>query len=333
MMRESKGEGQNMVVLQRIAYDPVEWDAIVERYADALVFHSAAWLSFLAASQGAEPVVAIVRAGDRPVGHFVGAIVRRFGVRILGSPLRGWATQSMGFLLEEGADRRAAAEGLLPFAFRELGCLHVELADRHLAAEQMAGSDYSVETGSTFIVDLAASETEILGRMRRSTRKYIHQAGRRGLTADVVTALGFATEYHEQLTDVFARQGLAPTYGVERVRQLIEALQPTGQILLLCVRGPDGVNLASGVSVGRNRTAVAWGAGFFRANAGFHPNELLHWEAMRYWRARGALLYDMSGRGDYKAKLVPSRFRSSVSIARGTSSFTTAGRQSVARSQ
>jgi hypothetical protein len=60
----------------------------------------------------------------------------------------------MGFLLEEGFDRREAAEALVPFAFRDLGCLHLELADRGLTVDQMLGSGYLAETGPTFVSTL-----------------------------------------------------------------------------------------------------------------------------------------------------------------------------------
>ena len=72
---------QGRIVLERLTYDPVEWEEILAHYPEAEVFHSAGWLAFLAASQHAEPVVAIVLADGRPVGHFVGGIVRRFGVQ------------------------------------------------------------------------------------------------------------------------------------------------------------------------------------------------------------------------------------------------------------
>ena len=138
------------ISLERIPYDPVAWGAIVAAHPDAEVFHGPAWLAYLAASQGAEPVVAAVRADGRTVGHFVGSLVRRFGMRILGSPLRGWGTPCMGFLLDPGVDRRAVAQALLPFAFGDLKCMHLELADRRLTRELMAGSDYVIEVGRTF---------------------------------------------------------------------------------------------------------------------------------------------------------------------------------------
>ncbi len=169
------------------------------------MFHGAAWLEFLAASQGAEPVVAVVRADGRPVGYFVGAIVRRYGVRILGSPLRGWGTMFMGFLLEEGFDRRAAAEALLSFAFRDLGCLHVELADRYLTVAltrlRLRGG-----TDGSYVVDFEPDEEAILGGMRRTTRNYIRQAGRKGLSGRARDRGRFADEYYGQLVEVFARR-------------------------------------------------------------------------------------------------------------------------------
>jgi len=208
----------------------------------------------------------------------------------------------MGFLLEDGFDRRAAAEALLPFAFGDLGCLHVEVADRGLTAEMMGGSGYLIETGNTFVINLQPPEEEIFGRMRPKTRQYVRHAVRLGLRTEITSDIAFADEYYEQLRAVFARQGLVPTYSAERVRQLITAVQPTGQLLLLRVRTPDGAIAATGVAVGGKKTAVNWGAAFFRADAELHSIQLFWWEAIRFWRARGAVWYDMGGGGDYKAR-------------------------------
>jgi hypothetical protein len=295
------------MVLTRTALDTSEWEAILDGHPDATVFHSSAWLQFLAASQGAEPVIAVIKLDGRPCGYFVGAIVRRFGVRILGSPLPGWVTPYMGMLLEEGADRRASAEALAQFAFNELGCLHLELDDPRLVPEQMAGSQYAVEPWVTYVVDLRPPEEEILAKMSSHRRQYIRRAIRRGMSAEVVTDISFADEYFRQLGDVFARQGLRPAHDVELVRDLIRCLQPSGQLLMLRVRGADGSSIATMLTVGRGRLAVAWGAALLRGHSDEHPMELLWWESMRSWRARGAASFDMNGRadygrGDYKAK-------------------------------
>jgi CelD/BcsL family acetyltransferase involved in cellulose biosynthesis len=289
-------------------YDPQAWGAIVATHEGAEVFHSAEWLDFLGTSQGAEPVVATVRVDGHPVGHFVGAIVQRLGLRILGSPLRGWATESMGFLLEPGVDRRAVAEALVPFAFHELGCLHVELSDRLLTSAQLTGSRFHQELGQTYRLDLRPPEEEVLSGIRRTTRQEIRKAIRAGLRAEVATDDQFADEFFGYLTAIFARQGLAPTYGVERVRRLIRTLQPSGQLLLLRVLAPDGKTIGTGISVGRNRTAYAWGMAFDRRDEQHHAIELLWWETIRYWKSRGALMFDFGGGGEYKAKYGGDRF-------------------------
>jgi CelD/BcsL family acetyltransferase involved in cellulose biosynthesis len=299
---EHDAAGPDAVVLERIPYVPETWDRLINGHPEVQVFHSSAWLSFLAMSQHAEPVVAVVRHHGRCVGFFVGAIVRRFGIRILGSPLRGWGTAYMGFLLEPEFNRRSAADALLRFAFKELGCLHVELGDARLTKDAMERSGYTVEAGSTFVVDLTPTEDEIFRNMNGKTRQHYRKAIRLGVRAEVAVDGTFPDEFHQQLTEVFGRQGLVPTYGIERLRQLIDALLPSGQLLLMRVRGPDGLTIASGVVVARNRTAVNWGAAFFRDSASLHPMEVFWWEAMRYWRARGITTYDMGGRGDYKAK-------------------------------
>lgn len=265
------------------------------------MYHTPEWLEFLVASQRAEPVIALVRYDGREAGHFVGAVVRRFGIRILGSPLSGWNTQCMGFLLSNEVDRRTAAAALVSFAFRDLRCLHLELGDRHLDVRDMVGGSYLAKTGITRLIDLRPAETAIFGQMRPRTRTSVRQALRMGLIAEEATDPEFIDEYYAQLLEVFGRQSLAPTYGADRVRQLVHALGPTGHLLRMRVRSPDGVTLATSLSVGYGSRAVLWGVASSRDRGKGPPNELLHWETFRRWRARGALTYDLGGGGAYKA--------------------------------
>jgi CelD/BcsL family acetyltransferase involved in cellulose biosynthesis len=208
----------------------------------------------------------------------------------------------MGFLMKPRIDRRSAAEALVPFAFDDLGCMHVELSDRHLTSAGMAGSAFELELGKTYRLDLTPQEDDVFGGIRRTTRQEIRKAMRAGLRTEVATDDKFADEFYGYLTATFARQGLAPTYRVERVRQLIQAVQPSGQLLLIRVRAPDGKTIGTGISVGRGRSAYAWGMAFDREDAQHHAIELLWWETISHWRSRGAAMFDFGGGGEYKAK-------------------------------
>ena len=283
-------------------YEPSSWRIVVASRADAEIYHYPEWLDFLTATQAVEPVVARVVIDGRHVGYFTGGLVRRFGVRILGSPLRGWTTMHMGFLLDEELDRRVVASALEHFAFQDLRAAHVELSDRWTRSEAMRDTGWHVEPRHTYVVDLAPAEDEILAHMRATTRNYIRRASRRGLTLDTSSGSDFVADYYRLLTDVFTRQGLAPTYSLTRVRQLVEVLRPEGRVLCLRMRDSSGSPIAASITVGAGDTAVLWGAAFDRTRADAHPNEALHWEAMRYWKAHGATRFDFGGAGDYKLK-------------------------------
>lgn len=314
------------------ALDPsrVDWEEL-DSYDDRNVFQTREWLAFIEKTQDARPVIASLSQGNRTVGFFTGLLIRRYGVRILGSPLRGWTTSYMGFNLADGVSRGAAVEALLPFAFRSLGCLHVELRDRDLSLEdvQKLGGDYAIGadfTGNTvFEVDLRPPEEELFARMASACRRCIRKAQKVGVTIEEADDLEFADDYYAQLRDVFAKQSLVPTYDKARVTELIRHLQPTGRLLLLRARDADGRCIATGIFPAMNRWMYFWGGASWRSDQILRPNEALMWHAMRYWKSRGVEICDLGGAADYKRKWGPveasvpnfriSRFRA-ISAAR-----------------
>ena len=291
-------------MLKRLEPDQCDWERM-DAFDDRVLFQTREWLEFVARTQGAEPVVAEVLAGAGVVGYFTGAIIRRFGIPILGSPAPGWTTESMGFNLMPEISRRAAAQALLRFAFGPLRCLHLELKDRQLAPGALAGLGFVQEPGILLEVDLAPDEDAIFARMTSACRRAVRRGEKVGVTVQEAGGEDFADEYYAQLEEVFARQSLSPTYGVERVRELIRRLHPTGRLLLLRAVGPKGEPMATGVFPAMNGTAYFWGGASWRRHQVLRPNEALFWYAMRYWRARGMKRMDLGGGGVYKRRYGP----------------------------
>lgn len=287
-----------MLRLERVEIDACDWEALDTR-ADRVLFQTRAWLAFLAATQGGEPVVALLLDGTSTVGQFTGMVVRRFGIRILGSPFPGWTTPYMGFNLDAGVSRLDALDALAPFAFGELGCLHLELRDRSLAqAAPRVGWQSSPDR--TFLLDIGPDEDELLSRMSSSRRRNIRQAERLGVVVEEAKDAAFADEFHLQLQDVFAKQSIVPTYGVERVRQLIRHMGPTGNLLLLRARDPDGRCIATGIYPAFGGTAYFWGGASWREHQKLRPNEAVMWRALTYWKKRGVREFDLGGGAEYK---------------------------------
>ncbi|MGB8650860.1 MAG: GNAT family N-acetyltransferase [Mycobacteriales bacterium] len=290
-----------MLSLERLALDEVEWKRL-DALDDRVLFQTREWLAFVAESQGAEPVVAVLRERGVERGWFTGLMSSRFGVRVLGAPLPGWSTQYMGFNLLPGTSRAAAFGALLPFAFGELRCAHLEVCDRWAGLPDLAGLGAQHEDVRTYVVDLRPGLEEIRAAMTSGTRQNMRKAGRVGLVVEDAEPHGFAAEYYSQLQDVFAKQRLVPTYPLRRVEALIEHLYPTGRLQLIRVRTPEGTSIATALVAGVGRNAYFWGGASWREHQHLRPNELLFWHAFTTWKERGAEEFDFGGGGDYKRK-------------------------------
>jgi len=227
---------------------------------ERMIYHTDEWLRFVAASQGAAPVRAVLAENGRVAGETCGLIVSKLGMKILGSPLPGWTTMYMGFVLEPGVPRWEALDALRTFAFGELGCVHLEVVDRLLSPRSTVR-----EYVESYETDLTRSEDEIFGAMDSACRRCVRKAEKSGVTIVEADDDAFADDYYAQLIDVFAKQGLVPTYGVERVRALIGSLRRGEQVLLLRALDPDGKCIATGIYPGMNRVAQFWGNASFRS--------------------------------------------------------------------
>ena len=276
--------------------------AKLDSFADRTIFQSTAWLSFVTATQNAEPVVASLRDGGETVGYFMGHVARKYGLKLLGSPLPRSTTYSMGFNLVPGYPRRKALEGLRAFAFKTLGCVHLEASDRFATEEDARAGrfDYSIVRG--FEIDLRPDESVLLKGMNEGCRGSIRKAAKCGVTIEEAHDAGFARDYYAQFEDVMAKHSLAPPYAIDRVNALIEHLRPSGNLLMLRARAKDGRCIATGIFPAFNKHMVFWAGASWREHQHLRPNEPLIWHAMRHWKARGISTFDMGGGGEYKRK-------------------------------
>ncbi|MEU4420121.1 GNAT family N-acetyltransferase [Actinoplanes sp. NPDC024001] len=272
-------------------------------YPDRLIFHTPEWISFVAECQGADPVLATVTDGGTPVGHFTGLITKKYGLRILGSPMAGWTTSYVGFNLDPRVPRREALRALMPFAFDELGCAHLEIRDRFLTEPELGGMGLVWDSAPTAVIDLSPAQDALFGAMASACRRNIRKAAKSGVVVEEVhDDPAFADEFYDQLRDVFAKQNLVPTYSVERVRSLIRHLEPAGRILLLRARDPQGRCIATAVLPWYHRTMYFWGGASYREHQHLRPNETLIWHALRWAKERGVTEFDFVGGNAYKAK-------------------------------
>jgi hypothetical protein len=282
-------------------FDAVNWE-LLDRFEDRTVFQTRSWLKFLAESQKATPVLAELHDGGQCVGYFTGLTFSRFGVRILGSSFPGWTTPYMGFNLLPRVSRAAALAAVETMAWGKLRCLHLEVSDPYFDVADGEKLGFTCEFYTSYRSDLTRPEEELFASMDSACRRCIRKAEKSGVVIEEAHDAAFADEYYAQLRDVFAKQGLVPTYGVDRVRSLIKHMEPSGRILLVRARDPEGKCIGTGIFPGFNQIAEFWGNASFRSSQILRPNEAIQWYAMRYWKSRGVRIYDWGGEGTYKEK-------------------------------
>jgi hypothetical protein len=296
---------RTMLEFRVLSGNQIPWDEL-DRFADRTVFQTREWLEYIAETQNGTPVVAELRDGGALAGYFSGVLIRKLGLRILGSPFPGWTTPYMGFnLLSNTISRAQAVEALRRWAFGTLGCFHLEVSDWQFRDEGTSAGGLEQEPSGTYESDLTQTEEELLRGMSDSCRWSIRKAKKLGVSVEEAAEDGFADEYYAQLIDVFAKQGLRPTYSVERVRALVRRVYPTGHLLLLRARDSQGRSIATGLFPGFNKWALDLGTASWRSEQRLRPNEALHWYAMQYWKRQGVRHFDWGGAGGgayYKEK-------------------------------
>ena len=293
-----------MISFERIDVNDVPWDRISE-FSGANIFHTRPWINFIADVKGAEPVIAVVLSDGQVRGYFVGLITQKYGLKILGSPFRGWGTYFMGFNLTPDISYREVLQAFPRFAFDELNCHYLEITDSSLTRDEWKGLPYRVEQLQWFFLDLTKSEEELFANMKdKSCRRSIRRAGKKGVVIEETTDPVFANEFYAQFQDVMAKQSLVATFSLDFVRQMIEQLLPTGNMLLLRARNPEGVCIATKILLVFNKVAVGWGGASWRQYQGLNPNELISWYSMKKLKSMGVeVLHLGEGAEQFKRKL------------------------------
>lgn len=292
-----------MISFERIELDKVTWKSI-EEFGECNVFQTRPWINYLKETQGAEPVITTVKLNGNLLGYFTGLIVRKMGLKILGSPFRGWTTYFMGFNLVPGAPYCDILKAFPSYVFKDLGCHYLELVDPNIKKDDFAGLPYKVEALPWYAIDLTKSEDDLWSAMKSAGRNCIRKSVKNGVVVEEAPAVGFAEEYIAEYTDVLENKELSPTYNVASVSKLIDYLGPSGNLQLLHALGPDQRCLATGAFLGYNKTAVFWGAASWKEHQPLRPNEPIAWKGILDMKARGYQILHFGGECDeYKKKL------------------------------
>lgn len=272
------------------------------------VFTTVPWLRYLENSLNCEIIILRISKNNTFVGYFTGIIIKKFFLRICGSPVKGSTTPYMGFDIIDGTNPVEILPEIINILFKQYKCLYIELVDKDILFEDAKNLPYTVIPSSTLELNIERTDEELFKVFKTDCRNFIRQFERRGATIEIAEPnRQFAHEYYLQLIEVFKKQDLVPAYSENKVVYMLESLANTNSLLCLRVRNPEGFCIATSIFVSYNDTFYFWGAASYREFQFHRPNEYMIWFAIKYWRDRGVKVFDMMGIRNYKLKFGPNK--------------------------
>lgn len=269
-------------------------------------FTTIPWLKFLSEDKNAIPkIVRITRDGEL-IGYFSGLLFSKCGIKIFGSPFKGWTTNYMGFDLYNYDLISDLVKPTIEFIMKETKCVYLELVDRHLTEKDLKDSEFKIDVVKNLEVDIDKSDEEILKSIKKDCKEFIRQFERRGATIEEVEPDDeFLQNLYQQLCEVFSKQDLVPPYSLDKLKRCVKYLKDTGMMLCLSVKEPQGKVIASYIYIGLNKKCIAWCTSSTREFQRLRPNEYMVWYGIRKFRDKGYKVFDFSGPRGYKYKWNP----------------------------
>ena len=268
------------------------------------LFTTMEWLDFIQEDSKGDLFFLRITDDDSLVGYFTGMVVNKFGIKIAGSPFSGWSTVYMGFDVFDGINKLDLLPCVQEYLFKHKKVGLIEIVDRGIPVKDAQDAGYCADIADTLELDVDKTDDELFKVFKTDCRNFIRQFERRGAIYErVAPSDEFAEEYYEQLKDVFAKQGLVPTYSVDKVKRLLRHLTDGETVLCQHVLDPETKeSIATSIFLAYNKIFYFWGGASYRSGQHYRPNEYMLWRAITYWRDKGYQTFDMVGVRDYKKK-------------------------------
>lgn len=153
-------------------------------------------------------------------------------------------------------------------------------------------SPQTIQPRSTIFIDLKGEQDEILARMNRKIRYRIRLAARKGVIVREGTASDLSA--FQCLLEETARRKDFAIHSAEFYRSAYDLFVPSGQARFLLATYGDTV-LAGNMIFKLGRKAWDMFAASSSAYRNLSSNFLMKWEAIRWARAQGCIMYDLFG--------------------------------------
>jgi hypothetical protein len=282
------------------------FDAAIRHHKTGNVFVHQPWLKFTVDNSNGKFIGLKIQDDAFNISFFAGILFCRFGVKIIGSPFRGWGTPYMGVFGNIQIDQNFVRE-LLNFLFERYQPHYLEIINSSNGSNILSCAEFSVSTVESIRMNLMLGTAELFSKLKGDCRTYLRQFESKGCSLVVSEPNQlFVDVFYNQLAEVFSNQGMVPTYSKQRVINLLSTLKAGGvDLLCLQARSPNSEVIASSIFFGEAGIFYYWAGASYLSGRHFRPNESMIWFAIQHFFDHGYHSFDMVGVRDYKLKFSP----------------------------
>lgn len=302
---DGSADSAAVVIREATPQEVDDWDALVMRFENYRIFQKTNWLQSIEASSGARRLHLVFQKNNEIVACLPGLLFKKSWLRIFGSPLVGWQTETMGPAFDpDKISTHEICKHLISFLQDRYGVQHIELATALFDDREAGELGFRCKPQFTYRVPLfPGNEMRAMGNIRPKTRNQLRKALKLGLVVRVENEESFVDEFYDQLTEVFTRRGKTLPFNRNRVLQIFRHMKEAGSLLAISVLLPDGSkSIATGLFMFEAKELHLWGWAHRTQYRWYCPVELLTWTAMQKGMEEGCVSLDMAGGGNAKEK-------------------------------
>lgn len=296
--------------MKKYSFSPIEpssinWQ-IIENCYDGTVDKTEGIMRYCI-QQGCKPFVVSISNVDNCIGYFVGTIIRRAGLKIIGSPNEGLGIAHQGLCMIEEisvTERLDIYKSFANWAFKNRYGQFIQIEDFQLRIKDVQDySDIKFQGHDCSWIDLTQTEDEILHNMEyKSCRYMINKAIKNGYyVREAHDPYTFLDLHFKQHIEVMKRHNKSAEKPKKNMKWLIDSTLGSSLLILEAV-SPEGEVVVTAIFNVNHQNAHFFSRACYSKDLSSGANELIMWEAMKRCKEKGAKWFNNSGCGKFKLK-------------------------------
>ena len=172
--------------MKLIKYDakPHNWDELIDNFDSKTLFHKSSWHNHISSIfRNSSMEYYYIEDEGKLIGYFCGLLVKRYSLKIMGSPLKGTGTNYMGPVVKEGINLHDLIAAILRMC-KEEKIVHIELCNDIFKHELMEGYGFQFNKSVTHKIPIENTEDEMIKSMKSTGRNRVRKAIKNGLTVE-----------------------------------------------------------------------------------------------------------------------------------------------------